>query len=344
MAVEAPHMSLFSSHSPLNDNRDFLKPNQSTNVTMFPASQIGSGASFLAAGGFNDGLGMPQQTAGLPFYQSLVNCDLASIKPNFTANNNKSDSGVTYTMNPPPATRKRARDPAADQFIDAYGGGAGSFYQKTKFSGMSSLIDDELVSQINQQQSEIDRFVAEHNQRVRMELEERRRRQSRMLVSAIQEGIVKRLKEKDEEIQRMGKLNWVLQERVKSLYVENQIWRDLAQTNEAAANTLRSNLEQVLAHVGEDRECAAAAVADDAESICGSSDHHHRRCSSAAAAAEEDEQRRKMKCRKCGEKESSVLVLPCRHLCLCTVCGSTLVGTCPVCDSIMNGSVHVNIC
>ncbi|KAJ6417884.1 hypothetical protein OIU84_001299 [Salix udensis] len=132
-----------------------------------------------------------------------------------------------------------------------------------------------LIFQIQQQQSETDRLIAEHNQKVRMELEDRRKRQSRMLVSAIQEGMVKKLKEKDEEIQRMGKLNWVLQEKVKSLYLETQIWRDLAQANEATANSLRSNLEQVLAHVSEDRYVngGRATVEDDAESSCGSSDY-----------------------------------------------------------------------
>jgi len=38
---------------------------------------------------------------------------------------------------------------------------------------------------------------------------------------ALQEVVEKKLKEKDDEIQRLGKLNWVLQERVKSLSVEN---------------------------------------------------------------------------------------------------------------------------
>ncbi|XP_066311161.1 probable BOI-related E3 ubiquitin-protein ligase 2 [Miscanthus floridulus] len=50
-----------------------------------------------------------------------------------------------------------------------------------------------------------------------------------------------------EEIQRMGRLNnSALEERVKSLYVEAQVWRDLAQSNEAAANALRDELQQVL--------------------------------------------------------------------------------------------------
>ncbi|XP_060668906.1 E3 ubiquitin-protein ligase BOI-like [Ziziphus jujuba] len=91
------------------------------------------------------------------------------------------------------------------------------------------------------------------------------------MMLAIQQGITMKLKEKDDEIQRMGKLNWVLQERVRSLWVENQIWRDLAHTNEATANSLSSDLEQVLAHVGEDRRASAAGndqaavVEDDAK-------------------------------------------------------------------------------
>lgn len=155
-------------------------------------------------------------------------------------------------------------------------------------------------------------------------------RQTRMLACVIQETVAKKLKEKDEEIQIMGKLNWALQERVKTLSAENQVWRELAQTNETTANYLRSNLEQVMAHVNHH-----AAAADDAESSCGSN-----------GAAEDGEDTattviRRM-CRNCGVRESVVLLLPCRHLCLCTVCGSTI-HNCPVCDSGMDASVHVNL-
>lgn len=197
-----------------------------------------------------------------------------------------------------------------------------------------------------------------------MEVEERRKRQSRMLVSAIEGGVIKKLKEKEEEVQRIGKINWVLQERVKTLFVENQLWRDLAQSNEATANTLRNNLEQVLAHVSEERLCnggGAAAAADDAESCCDSND--------CGREEEEEEKAGRCKlageglkdkvvlatvpgggdcgggnrmCKKCGERESCVLLLPCRHLCLCTSCGSTHY-TCPVCNSNMTASLHVNM-
>jgi len=175
----------------------------------------------------------------------------------------------------------------------------------------------------------------EQTEKVRMELEEQKMRQSRMFVSAIQEAMAKKLKEKDQEIQRMGKLNWALQERVKSLCMENQIWRELAQTNESTANYLRSNLEQVLAHVGEER----ATVADDAQSSCGSNDAAEAGNDTAASAAATGRGRL---CKNCGLRESVVLLLPCRHLCLCTMCGST-VRNCPICDSDMDASVHVNL-
>ncbi|XP_022715448.1 BOI-related E3 ubiquitin-protein ligase 1-like [Durio zibethinus] len=334
MAVEARHMNLFPAPQ-LITNRDFIKTNQgSGNIYN---TQVDSCVPLVDT--------MQEASQLFPLYQSLV-CD-----PNISAKTsiNKADSGLTYNMNiPASAPRKRPRDSFTNGF-DSY-----SVAQKNNISGVSSLLDDDVFSQIQQQQHDIDRLVAEHTAKVRLELEERRKRQSRMLITAIQEGVLKKLKEKDEEIQRMGKLNWVLQERVKSLYEENQLWRDLAQTNEATANSLRTNLEQVLAHVGEERhvsgEGAAAALADDAESSCGSSDEGWRKVvppQPHGSGAAQDKVvvvgNNNRKCRKCGEKESSVLLLPCRHLCLCTMCGSTLVGTCPVCDSVTNASVHVNM-
>lgn len=182
-------------------------------------------------------------------------------------------------------------------------------------------------------------------EKVRLEVQERRKRQSRILVNAIHQGIAKRIKEKEEEIQRIGKLNWLLQERVRTLSVENQIWRELAQTNEATANSLRTNLEQVLAHVTEERQCGgggeAGAADEEAESCCGSNGEEGR--GEGGEERYEGEKGENRRCRKCGGGESSVLLLPCRHLCICTACGSTTLTTCPVCNSVINASIHVNM-
>ncbi|GMJ10574.1 BOI-related gene 2 [Hibiscus trionum] len=84
-------------------------------------------------------------------------------------------------------------------------------------------------------------------EKMRVEMEEKRKRQARKIVKAIGGGVMKKLKAKEQEIEKIGKLNWALEERVKSLCMENKIWWDLAQNNEATTNTLRTNLEQVLA-------------------------------------------------------------------------------------------------
>lgn len=180
-----------------------------------------------------------------------------------------------------------------------------------------------------------------------MEIEERRKRQARKIMDAIEESVAKKLRAKEEEIEKIRKLNWALEQRVKSLCLENQIWRDLAQTNEATANALRTNLEQALAAATQARDGRIPAagshqgldedVVDDAESCCGSS------------CQEEDKERRLLGiedtsrlCRNCNKEECCVLLLPCRHLCLCTICGSSL-HTCPVCKTAKTASVHVNM-
>ncbi|CAN8274452.1 unnamed protein product [Cochlearia groenlandica] len=237
---------------------------------------------------------------------------------------------------PPPPSTKRLRE---SHFCDLNAQNA--FLVKRRsiaFDTSPSLLNADFVRQIqNQQQSEIDMFVAQQTQKLKLEIEARQRTQTRMLAFAVQNAISKKLKEKDDEISRVRNANWNLQERVKSLYVENQILRDIAQTNEADANNLRTNLDQVLAQFEtfsrNANALAAVKVEDDVESCCGSCVEGGGETVKAVSGG----------CKRCGEREASVLVLPCRHLCLCAVCCSVLLRNCPVCDSVMNASVHVNM-
>ncbi|RDX57802.1 BOI-related E3 ubiquitin-protein ligase 1 [Mucuna pruriens] len=305
MAVEASYMNLLPPQ--LLTNREIIKSNQQHH-------QLNS-----------DYMYNTQMDSALPLPTTMPESLLSFYQSNF-CDPNKADSGLTYHNS---LQRKRSRDFTTElTSLPAH--------QKNKISSEPSFLNQEILYQFQNQQSEIDRVLAHHADKVRMELEEQKLRQSRMLASAIQEAMAKKLKEKDEEIQRMGKLNWALQERVKSLCMENQIWRELAQTNETTANYLRSNLEQVLAHVGEERATATAA-ADDAQSSCGSNDAVEAGDDTAASSAVVGRL-----CRSCGVRESVVLLLPCRHLCLCTMCGSTI-RNCPICDSGMDASVHVNL-
>ncbi|XP_074575959.1 putative BOI-related E3 ubiquitin-protein ligase 3 [Curcuma longa] len=185
---------------------------------------------------------------------------------------------------------------------------------------------------------DVDRLLRQHTEKVRVEVAERRERLTRRLLAAVESGTAKRLEAKDEEIARVRKLNCALEERVESLYAENQMWRGVARSNEAAASALRTDLEQVLVAARARVDQLRAASADDAESCC-----------SGEVKWEEEEEElggaewRRRRCWRCRAREASVLLLPCRHLCLCAACTPTATA-CPVCNCCKNGSVTVNLC
>ncbi|KAL1833894.1 hypothetical protein ACET3Z_003545 [Daucus carota] len=311
MAVEARHSNLFPQQ--IITNRQYMNTNQVNNYG-YNDSNLG--------GMIYNGTTMAENL--LPFNQSIY------CEPN---NSMKAESGLTYNL--PAVTRKRSRDSMSELHRVIMP------QKHSNFPDFQSF----LPVQMQQQHLEIDQIISQHTKKIRMELEERQKQQTRTFVSAIGEGVMKKLQEKDDHIQKMLRMNLALQERVKNLFVENQLWKDMAQTNEATVMSLRCNLEQVLTQVSGERHYPAAGNVDEAES-CGSSGH--------GEEGEEVFGRRRVgvdapvdggnrMCRKCGERESCVLLLPCRHLCLCTVCGTTSQSTCPVCNASMNATVHVNV-
>ncbi|XP_016488878.2 BOI-related E3 ubiquitin-protein ligase 1-like [Nicotiana tabacum] len=349
MDVEARHLNLFPlQQQQIISNRYNTQMGVSEKIAEnLVNSNLGTGFTYNTQMGTGLPLAMPMSENLLPIHQTFV-CD--SVQPKTSMN---TDSGLTFNLpTTDVAPRKRSRDSLNHQFATcstAFATGP----QKQSFVG------DDVLPLVQQYQLDINSIISHHTKKIRLELEEQQKQQARMLVSTIGERVMKKMNEKDEQIQRMGKINLVLQERVKSLHVENQLWRDLAQTNEATANSLRNNLEQVLAHVSDERLSAGTGVAaaagvmeEDVESCCGSSDHGEekeeeeeevRTLAGEAQGKGEGKSKSNRMCRRCGEMESCVLLLPCRHLCLCTVCGSSLQQTCPVCNSNMNATVHVNM-
>ncbi|KAL6567190.1 hypothetical protein OROGR_000858 [Orobanche gracilis] len=324
MAIEARHLNLFPSQ--LIQDRQLVNHYNQGNV-------INSAYSNSQPMCF---IGLPLAGASLPenrhFYQSPEAAACDSVIQAKTSVN--TDSGLTYNI---PAPRKRSRDstnqlyavpnyPAPEKHI--------SVSQLPCFVG-----GEDIFPHVQQYQREVDSIVSQHTKRIRLELQERQKQQARLMAAVIGEGAMKKLKEKDDQIQKMGKLNIALQHRVKSLYVENQLWRDLAQTNEAAAISLRSNLDQVLLHGCGGGGGGRAVVEEEVDSCCGSNSSY----------SDEDDQGcgcfSDRRCKLCGERDSCVLLLPCRHLCLCGVCGSgsRQLQACPVCNSSMNATLHVNM-
>ncbi|CAD6206127.1 unnamed protein product [Miscanthus lutarioriparius] len=252
-----------------------------------------------------------------------------------------------------------------------FGGGAGAAQQEMVAMAMAPRKRKRVVEQgqtppvleigaadvaahFHQQLVDVDRLVLQHTAKMWADLTEQRRRHARQVVATVEAAAGKRLRAKEEEIQRMGRLNWALEERVKSLYVEAQVWRDLAQSNEAASNALRGELQQAL-DAQQARLCGGAAGAgtgtggaDDAESCCCGENDVVAGAGAGGAGPEDEEEAgtssppgQRRTCAVCGEGAAEVLLLPCRHLCACAPCAGAA-RACPACGCAKNGSVCVN--
>ncbi|CAI8595381.1 unnamed protein product [Vicia faba] len=347
MAVEARHLHLFSPQ--LITNRETMNPVETNvnNLYNMAYSSVPPASMKTAA----------TEALILPPYNSIT----ADSLPQKTAMN--SDSGLTYNV----PMRKRSRDsrdysnsinyPFQNSYLQP---STAQQNNKSCASSSFSFLGEDISLQIQRQQLDIDQLIAQQMEKVKYEIEEKRKRQAMRLIQAIDMSVTKRLKAKEEEIEKIARTNWALEERVKSLCMENQIWRDLAQSNEATANALRSSLEQLLAQrVGDDNGDTIspvgrhAALINDAESCCDSNGSINeeenvvewRNCGGGGGDSGNGGSNfvNSMKlCSNCGKDESCVLILPCRHLCLCGVCGSNL-NICPICRSFKTASIHVNM-
>jgi E3 ubiquitin-protein ligase BOI-like protein len=170
-------------------------------------------------------------------------------------------------------------------------------------------------------------------------LEEKRQQHSRALLAAIEEGISRRFRDKELEMENMKRQNLELAEHVKQLSIKVHNWQAKARANEAMVTALKSNLQQaqqaVALSLEQSKEGCGDSEADDA-----ASSHHGDDDAHARTFKENRELREQRTCRVCRCNDVSILLLPCRHLCLCKECEARL-DACPLCRSLKNASVQV---
>ncbi|KAF7810032.1 BOI-related E3 ubiquitin-protein ligase 1-like isoform X2 [Senna tora] len=201
----------------------------------------------------------------------------------------------------------------------------------------SSLLSRDFASQIKQQRDEIHQFLQAQEEQLRRTLTEKRQRHYRALISAAEETVARRLREKEMEVEKATRRNAELEARAAQLSAEAQVWQAKAKAQEATAASLQAQLQQAMMSgggggMGTAEEvglsCAegGAGQAEDAESAYVDPE----RVGSGGGP----------KCRGCGKRVASVVVLPCRHLCMCTKCDAHF-RACPVCLNLKNSTVEV---
>lgn len=176
------------------------------------------------------------------------------------------------------------------------------------------------------------RYVCECGQEEAMVKGVRDMRQRHMtsFITALEKGVSRKLREKDAELETMTRRNKELVESMKQVTSEAQNWCYMAKYNESVVNVLKTNLEQAMQGSNAGREGCGESDADDAASCFDPNNYL-----GESASAKKD-----MICKACKAKEVSILLMPCRHFCLCKEC-QPFATVCPVCQMITTASFEV---
>lgn len=203
--------------------------------------------------------------------------------------------------------------------------------QSSQSSAFYSILTEDLATHIKQQRDEIDHLLLIQGEQLRRTLAEKRQRHYRALIGAAEESMARKLREKEAEMEKAARRNAELEARAAQLSAEAQAWQARARAQEVTAATLQAQLQHAMMNGVAGGGCNEIndGEPEDAESAYIDPD---RVVESTGPS-----------CKACRKRVASVVLLPCRHLCVCTECDA-VAQACPLCFSIRSSSVEVFLC
>uniref|UniRef100_A0A0E0BDW3 RING-type domain-containing protein n=1 Tax=Oryza glumipatula TaxID=40148 RepID=A0A0E0BDW3_9ORYZ len=240
------------------------------------------------------------------------------------------------------------RPPAATGLRLDFDDGGSEHVSTTTTSSASSLLSDELATQFDRCKNEMARMFQDHTERLRRALGEVRRRHYRSLLGAAEAAAARRMREKEAEASNAARRGAELEEHVARLRAEAAAWQAKALADQSTAAALHAQLQQAAAAAAQARGSKSpedddninpnAAAADDAESGFVDPDRVEEVTPPPPPSRP---------CRTCRARPSSVVLLPCRHLCVCEACepavSTAIAAACPTCRGAVTGTVQVFI-
>ncbi|CAM8935967.1 unnamed protein product [Rhodiola kirilowii] len=191
-------------------------------------------------------------------------------------------------------------------------------------SGLFSLIGEDIGRELRQQDVEIDRFLKVQADCLRQAVLRKMQEQQLKTVSYLENKVLNKLQAKESELRIINQKNMVLEEQIENEKMKVDIWKQRADYNENIVNSLRHNLQNIYAQNDVNKE--GFGDSDTASCCNGRATDLHLLCKGNSFMRE------LMTCKGCGVKEVCMLLLPCKHLCVCKECESKL-SHCPLCHS-----------
>lgn len=148
--------------------------------------------------------------------------------------------------------------------------------------------------------------------------------------------MARQLKEKEAEVTKAARRNAELEARAAQLSAEAQAWQARARAEEFTAATLQAQLQQAIVNGG-------GCDGDVAGSGGGGGSGEAEDAESAYIDPDRVVESTGPSCKACRKRVASVVLLPCRHLCVCTDCDGVVLA-CPLCLSVTTSSVEVFFC
>ncbi|CAL0331189.1 unnamed protein product [Lupinus luteus] len=212
-------------------------------------------------------------------------------------------------------------------------------------SSYLSLLSEGFSSQMKRQRDEIDQFLHAQGDELQRTLAEKRQKHCQALSRAAAEVVARLLREKEAEMEKATRQNAELEAHAARLSAEAQMWQAKVRAQEAAAVSLQAQLQQTMmalgaggCHGGDGGGAGLSCAMDDGQAEDAESAYIDPDRVEVIAPVEAA----RAKCRGCGKRVASVVVLPCRHLCMCAEC-DTHFKACPVCHILKNSTIEVLI-
>ncbi|PAN50468.1 hypothetical protein GQ55_9G532700 [Panicum hallii var. hallii] len=207
------------------------------------------------------------------------------------------------------------------------GGGAGNSSGDSPLL-LLPMLDDDISREVQRLDADMDRFIKAQSERLRQSILEKVQAKQFEALASVEDKILRKIRDKEAEVETINKRNSELEDQIKQLAVEVGAWQQRAKYNESMINALKYNLEQVCAHQSKDfKEGCGDSEVDDTASCCNGG------AVNLQLMPKENRQPKDLTaCRVCKSSEACMLLLPCRHLCLCKECESKL-SFCPLCQS-----------